>query len=212
MRLNSSRQITPDLVFVVILKATPSGLLFQSLSWAICSCGIPDFLHLSSSWVRGRFNSVSLPVFQIPVRSFHVSKHELSGILITQDQDPDDLCPLYPHGVPREFGLTSSVFNQVLVRFYSKCQNHPSFSMESYDHTLLLTCLSLKHPISELCAWRFLFVVYGFKLLVRVCPMSLVLVLVVADLISCVSSRILSVTLYISFCMHHLPKRHMICT
>ena len=61
------------MVFVGILKATPSGLLFQSLSWAICSCGIPDFLRLSSSWVRERFNSVSLAAFQ-SVCSVHRSK------------------------------------------------------------------------------------------------------------------------------------------
>ena len=73
MHLKSSRQITPVLVFVGILKATPSGLLFQSLSWAICSCGIPDFLRLSSAWVRGRSNSVSLAEFQ-SVCSAHRSK------------------------------------------------------------------------------------------------------------------------------------------
>ena len=56
-----------------------------------------------------------------------------------------------------------------------------------------------------------LFVVYGFELLVRVCPVSLVLVFVVAYLITCVSSLILVVTLYTSFCMYHLPKRHMMC-
>ena len=74
MRLNSSRQITPVLVFVGILNATPSGLLFQSLSWAICSCGIPDFLRLSSVWVRGRLISVSLAAFQ-SVCSAHRSKN-----------------------------------------------------------------------------------------------------------------------------------------
>ena len=45
MCLNSSRQITPTLVVVGILNAIPSGLLFQSLSWVICSYGIPFFLH-----------------------------------------------------------------------------------------------------------------------------------------------------------------------
>ena len=53
MRLNSSRQITPTLVFVGILNAIPSGLLFQSRSWVICSCGIPFFLRISSDWVKG---------------------------------------------------------------------------------------------------------------------------------------------------------------
>jgi hypothetical protein len=28
-------------------------------------------------------------------------------------------------------------------------------------------------------------------------------------LIACVSSLVLPVTLYVSFCMYHLPKRHM---
>jgi hypothetical protein len=39
--LNSSRQITPTLVFVGILNAIPSGHLFLNRSWMICSCGIP---------------------------------------------------------------------------------------------------------------------------------------------------------------------------
>ncbi len=73
MRLNSSRQITPVLVFVGILNAIPSGLLFQSRSWATCSCGIPVFLHISSTWVKGRLNSVSLPSLQ-SVCSVHWSK------------------------------------------------------------------------------------------------------------------------------------------
>ena len=73
MRLNSSRQVTPTLVFVGILKAIPSGLLFQSRSWAICSCGIPVFLRISSSWVKGRLNSMSLVSFQ-NVCSTHWSK------------------------------------------------------------------------------------------------------------------------------------------
>ncbi len=47
--------------------------------------------------------------------------------LNAQSQGPDVPCSLHPHGVPREFGLTSSVFNQVLSRFYSKCHRHPSF-------------------------------------------------------------------------------------
>jgi hypothetical protein len=64
MRLNSSSQTTPVLVFVGILKAIPSGLLFQSLSWVMWSCGIPFSLRLSAVWVRGRLTSVSLPVFQ----------------------------------------------------------------------------------------------------------------------------------------------------
>ena len=72
------------------------------------------------------------------------SKHELSASLNAQAQAPDDLCPLYPHGVPREFGLTSSVFNQVLPRFYSKRHSHPSFPYTSHDHAHLLTCRSLK--------------------------------------------------------------------
>ena len=50
----------------------------------------------------------------IPARSLRAPKLELFAILNAQTQVPDDLCPLYPHGVPREFGLTSSVFNQVL--------------------------------------------------------------------------------------------------
>ena len=73
IHLNSSRQITPALVFVCILNVMPSGLLFQNRSWAIFSCGIPVFLHISSTWVKGRLNSVSLAVFQ-SVCSTHWSK------------------------------------------------------------------------------------------------------------------------------------------
>jgi hypothetical protein len=80
----------------------------------------------------------------IPPRSLRVSKYDLSSNLNAQTQDPDDSCPLHPHGVPREFGLTSSVFNQVLPRFYSKCHIHPSFPYVSHDHDHLLTCLCLK--------------------------------------------------------------------
>ena len=64
--------------------------------------------------------------------------------LNAQDQTPDDPCTLYPHGVPREFGLTTSVFNQVLTRFYSKCHSHPSIPYVSHDRVYLLTCHSLK--------------------------------------------------------------------
>ena len=45
MRLNSIKHITSDLVFVGILNAMSSGLLFHSLSCAIFSCGaFPSFL------------------------------------------------------------------------------------------------------------------------------------------------------------------------
>ena len=52
----------------------------------------------------------------IPSRSLRASKHELSTILNAQAQDSDDPCPLHPHGIPREIGSTSSVFNQVLSK------------------------------------------------------------------------------------------------
>jgi hypothetical protein len=64
MRLNSNRQITPVPPFVGTLNEIPSGLLFQSRSWAICSWGFPFCLRISSIWVKGRLNSISLAVFQ----------------------------------------------------------------------------------------------------------------------------------------------------
>ena len=64
MCLNFNSQITPTLLFVGILNAIPSGLLFHSRLWAICSCGIPFFLRISSAWVRGRLISTYLAVFQ----------------------------------------------------------------------------------------------------------------------------------------------------
>ena len=60
MSLNSNSQITPTLVFVGFLSVIPSGLLFQSRLWVICSCGIPFFLCIFSVWVRGRLISPSL--------------------------------------------------------------------------------------------------------------------------------------------------------
>ena len=72
--LNSSSQITPDLVFVGILNAISSGVfLLQSRSWVICSCEIPFFLRISSTCLKGRLNSVSLATFQ-SVWSTHWSK------------------------------------------------------------------------------------------------------------------------------------------
>jgi hypothetical protein len=53
------------------------------------------------------------------------------------------------------------------------------------------------------------FVVYGFELLVKVWPVSIVLVLVPAFFFGCVYSLILTVPPYIFFVMYHLPKRHM---
>ena len=47
MRLNSIKQIQPALVFVGILIAIPSGLLFHNQSCAICSCRTPSFLFIS---------------------------------------------------------------------------------------------------------------------------------------------------------------------
>ena len=47
MRLNSIKQIQPALVFVGILIAIPSGLLFHNQSCAICSCRTPSFLFTS---------------------------------------------------------------------------------------------------------------------------------------------------------------------
>ena len=92
------------------------------------------------------------------------------------------------------------------------CHNHLSFPYTSHDHVNLLTCLSLlKQSYTGIDSWRFLFVVYGFELLVRVCPVSLLLVLVVVCLIACVSSLVLVVTLYLSFCIYHLHKLHMMC-
>ncbi len=60
---NSSRQITPDFVFVGILNAIPSGLLFQSRSSSICSWKIPCCLRVVSARVNGRCISESLDVF-----------------------------------------------------------------------------------------------------------------------------------------------------
>ena len=104
-----------------------------------------------------------------------------------------------------------SVFNQVLTRFYSNRHSHPSFPYVSHDHVHLLICLSLKQSCMVIVRLEVLFVVHGFELLVRVWPMSLVLVLVVPYLIPCVSSLIFVVTLNMSFCMYHLSKRHMMC-
>lgn len=49
MRLNSSRQITPDDESVGISNAIPCGLLFQSRSSAICSWEIPCCLRTVSA-------------------------------------------------------------------------------------------------------------------------------------------------------------------
>ncbi len=62
-RDNSSRQITPDFVFVGILNAISSGLLFHSRSSAICSWEIPCCLRIISARVIGRCISESLAVF-----------------------------------------------------------------------------------------------------------------------------------------------------
>ena len=67
---------------------------------------------------------------------------------------------------------------------------------------------------------RFLFVVYGFELLVRVWPVSKVLVFVVAYFFGCVSLPFLVVPPSMSVCIHHLyisiglyhfPNQHMMC-
>ena len=50
---------------------------------------------------------------------------------------------------------------------------------------------------------------YGFDLWDRMCLVSIVMVLVVPSLFGCVFSTILVVPPYISFCMYHLPKWHM---
>ena len=73
IRLNSNKQITPALVFVGILNAMPSGLLFHSLSCTIFSCETPSLLFFASAGVRGRSISVSLAVF-LSVCSKHGSK------------------------------------------------------------------------------------------------------------------------------------------
>ena len=80
----------------------------------------------------------------IPSRSLRASKHELSASLNAQAEAPDDPCPLHPHVAPREYGLTSSVSNQVLPRFASMRHSHPSFPYASHDHAHLLTCRSLE--------------------------------------------------------------------
>ena len=85
---------------------------------------------------------------------------------------PDDLCPQYPHGVPLEFGLTSSVFNQVLSRFYSKRHRHPSFHYVSHDHTHLLTCLSLKQSYMGIVRFE----VFVRRLRIRIVSQGLVCV------------------------------------
>jgi hypothetical protein len=63
MRLNSSRQITPDFVSVGILNAIPSGLLSQSRSSVICSWEIPCCLRIIIARVNGCWISGSLVAF-----------------------------------------------------------------------------------------------------------------------------------------------------
>ena len=134
-------------------------------------------------------------------------------ILNVQAQAPDDPCPLYPHGVPREFDLTSSVFNQVLPRFYfySECHSHPSFPYTSHDHAHLLTRRSLKQSYMG---------IVRFEIFVRRLQIRIVSQGVICDysvgLGGCLLDRMCfftypcGYTLYI-FLYVYLPKRHMMC-
>jgi len=60
-----------------------------------------------------------------------------------------------------------------------------------------------KHPIRDFDTPRFMF---------YVCLVSIVMTFVVAYLLGCVFSTILAGPPYITFCLYHLPKQHMMCS
>jgi hypothetical protein len=79
------------------------------------------------------------------------------------------------------------------------------FHEVSHDKTRISVSVALlNHLIQVLSALRFLFVVYGFELLVMVLLVSLVLAFVVACFSGCVPPPILSVPPSISSCIYQL--------
>jgi hypothetical protein len=109
-----------------------------------------------------------------------------------------------PHGSP-------------LLHFnHSTFQRHVTFIPFFLKPCLKVTNIYLpaayrKHPIRDFGAPRFILYVYGFDLSGRIWLVSIVMVLVVASLVGCVFSKILAGSPYITFCLYHLPKRHMMC-
>ena len=163
----------------------------------------------------------------IPSPSLHVSKQELSPRLNVQDQAPDipgfsirDAIAQYLASLQAQSkvpDIPSQSFLYILMVFHVNLVYHRLFSISCWQlsdkvipHFLMsfmITHISslvtlLNNPIWELCSLMF----YGFELLVRVWSVSIVLVLVVPSLITCVSSLILPVILYISFCMYQFQR------